>query len=59
MREALRYQKLLNESLWKREDKTLLIMFIYGSNELLALKKMDKCFAKCFKKIESANPKQT
>ncbi len=59
MREALRYQKLIHESLWKEEDKTLLIMFIYGSDEFLPLKKMDKCFAKCFKKIDMGRSQQT
>ena len=57
MREALRYQKLLNEKRWKKEDKTLLIMFIYSSNEQPVLKQMDKCFAKSFRKIETANNK--
>ena len=47
MREALRYQKTLYQDSWENEHKTFMVFFIYVSNEMLTVQKLDKAFAKC------------
>jgi ribonuclease P protein component len=59
MREALRYQKTLFQDSWEEKDKTLQVFFIYVSNEMLSVQKLDKAFAKCFKKLHFSKEEQT
>lgn len=59
MREALRYQKTLYQDNWEKDGQTFQVFFIYVSNEMLTVQKLDKAFAKCFKKLQLLNEEQT
>lgn len=59
MREALRYQKTLFQESWEKDGKTFVVFFIYVSNEMLSINKLDHAFAKCFKKLHLSREEQT
>ena len=59
MREALRYQKTLYQDSWEKDNKTFMVFFIYVSNEMLTVQKLDKAFSKCFKKLQYFEAEQT